>query len=355
MPLLSSLIVAAALGWQTPPAPKETKTYSDPLTSIQFDYPKEWRYRREKLFNKLEFPGSDGKKVEVQLLGSDFRQPPQQWQDIQVEINTTARKLVERQWEEVILGVPLLLTKLVYREGDVEYSTLVGLLYSKTAEKFNFRLTATAAAFPEAEAKWREVLTTMRTIDGKLPGIENGDTDVRLVEGGANPDHTFVLAPETPGAKQNLKGLRASPISALGANLLLYMPKSWEVESQESGFLLKNKDLKGKATLEVSAGGVTEAQSRLLQAMEGSMDRFTTISLRKEYEVKGTKAGCVLARSERFGTEGESPLVVVYAAGVRGGSHWFLTYEVKSMDDWKDDRNRLEQLFDGMVVQAAAP
>jgi hypothetical protein len=356
MPLLTSLIAAAVLGQQTAPPPKEVKTFVDKFSGVMFDYPKEWRYRKERLYSKIEFPLADGKKAEVQLLSSDFRQSKQQWQDIQVEINTSVLRQVEGQSEELVLGVPLLLTKLNYKEENKELSTLVGMLYSKTPEKFTFRLTAPTANYAEAETIWRGVMNSLRPIGDKLPEIEvEGSVDVRPVPDSGNSDtKTIILKPEEPGSKQNLKGLRKTSVTVGEAPMDLWLPKGWEVAPAETKFSLTSKGLKGKVIFETVVGGVPEAQASVLDRMNTSMARFTAITLRKEYEVKGTKAGCALVRAERIGSEGETPLVVVYAAGVRGETHWLLTYEVKSVDDWKDDQDKLAQLFDGMVLQAPA-
>ena len=355
MPLLTSLIAAAVLGQETATPPKDVKTYSDPLTGVQFDYPKAWRFRKERLFSKIEIPLADGKKAEVQLLASDFRSSTQQWQDIQVEINTSVLRQVEKQWEEVILGVPLLMTKLNYKEEDKDLSTLVGLLYSKTAKKFTFRMTAPTPNYAEAEQIWRGVLlNTLRPIDA-MPDIEDGDNDPRAPVGLGTGGKTVVLKPDEPGSKQNLKGLRKTMVTVGETPMELWMPKSWEVNPAESGFVLTSKGLKGKVVFQAATGEVAEAQSGVLKLMNDTMSRFSTIKLRKEYPVTGTKAGCALVRAERHGMEGDVPLVTVFAAGARNGGHWLLSYEVKSADDWKRDEEKLEQLFDGMVLQAPAP
>lgn len=350
MPFVSSLIAAALLGQSG-----DVKKFRDTKMGIEFDYPKTWNFRKERLYSVIEFPVAEGKTAEVQLLNTNFRQASADWQNIQVEINNSMKRTIERQWEETILGVPLLMTKLSYLQGDRDLVTLVGLLYTKTPEKLNFRLTTDRVVADQAEQMWRQVLNTLRTTDGNLPVAEDPTTKVEertVIEPPTNADKVHVFAPEDPEAKQNLRGAQKTMITAIGKEMELWLPKGWTAELVEGRYNLKHDDLKGTASFAVEPGGVLQARASLGSLMNTSQSRFSTISIRKESEPSGTKAGCVLLTAERHGKEGNSDLHLMYAAGVRANNHWMLTYEVKSAEDWKRDGKLIRSLVDLFVVQA---
>ncbi len=353
MPIVSSLIAVALLGQSG-----DVKKFSDTKMGIEFDYPKSWTFRKERLYSVIEFPVADGKKAEVQLLNTNFRQASGDWQTIQVEINNSMKRTIERQWEETILGVPLLLTKISYMQSDRDLITLVGLLYTKTPEKLNFRLTSDRVVADQAEQMWRQVLNTLRTTDGNLPVAEDPTTkpeEREVIKPPTNADKVHVFAPADPEAKQNLKGAQKTLVNALGKEMELWLPKGWTAELVEGQYQLKHNNLKGTASFTIEPGGVAQVRASLASKLNSSQSRFTTIGIRKENEPIGTKAGCALFTAERHGVEGETPLTVIYAAGVRAGNHWLLSYEVKGKDEWKKDEKLLKSLFDLFVVQAPAP
>src|SRR5690606_2842666 len=152
----------------------------------------------------------------------------------------TLGRTIDRQWQEVILGVPLLLTRMFFVRSGEKMSTQVGLLYSATPEKLNYRLTVNAEKAEEAEAAWRGALSNLRTLGGSLPGVENPDIVPPTEVDPPSVEEGYVLTPEKPKfpTVKTRRDEKLIDVQAQGADLSLKLPREWNATPTEGGYTL---------------------------------------------------------------------------------------------------------------------
>ena len=153
--------LAAAVMFQ--PAKQDTQTYSDIQLGLSFSHPSTWIIEKPlvaKNTKKGRKLASDAGTVHFRIpltgavddadliiVRAAFSGSPDTWQKVQMDANQNLKRQVERQWQQEILGVPLLLTKIDYSENGSSKVTLTGLLYNDSPNKLLFRLTGPASDF----------------------------------------------------------------------------------------------------------------------------------------------------------------------------------------------------------------
>ncbi len=173
MVLQSVLLCTLALSAQ----PSPTKPFVSREHGLEMQIPNDWKAVKERVRQVITFTTAAG-PARVEVFASKYLQPAADWQNMHKTVNEQMQRKVDRQWEEEILGVPMLLTKVTYtepKEGDV--GVLIGLLYSKASDKFHFRMVVPRSGYDEAETAWRTALLTLRTTTGQLPAVEDGRLD----------------------------------------------------------------------------------------------------------------------------------------------------------------------------------
>ena len=344
--MLAPLVLFGLIG--TPP---EAKTYRSDDLGLVFDYPADWKLKKDKYSDNLEFPMADGSTATVQIFKTDFRQPEKVWQDLQRDVATQMNRNVTRQWDETILGVPMLMTSISYDEGGVQKRTLVGLLYTATKKKLNFRLSSNGGVADEAESKWRKALLTLRTTSGEMPVKE--DPSKPLVDPTKTPEGRpiVVLRPENETSKA-VRTKNSEVISVLGQNVRLYMPDGWKVEGKDGKFTLTNDKVAGQTTLEIAPGGRTEAATALHAASAESFDEFSIVDLRDETAMTRQKSGLYVGATLRVGTDAKkAPLVTWDIVGTNETLLFMIDYSVGSEHDFKQSRKNVEALIDLFALE----
>lgn len=174
--MITSLIGALALRSL---AQGEGKRVDLALIALSLDCPKEWVVTTDKKKNvKIVFQIPSGSTAAaVEIFPTNFVEEKDRWQLIQAEFARTSKRELVRQWEEEVLGVPLLLTRVNYSEGGNQKTAVNGLLYNDSARKMWYRITAAPEDFDNADYAWRTVLQTMRTFSGsalkaQVPGVK---------------------------------------------------------------------------------------------------------------------------------------------------------------------------------------
>lgn len=346
MPFVSTLIAASMLLAQN-----GDKTFSDADLGLSFQYPKEWTMRKERLYSVFEIPLADKKKAEVQVIATRFGAKAEEWQIAQVDVSKTLKRVVEKQWEEQILGVPLLMTKISFNEDNTDKNVLVGLLYSATPLKLNYRMTVPATGFDEAESKWRKVMSSLRTISGDLPGVENPNNSSSST-GSNTGEKVVVLKPETGPPKKPRKGDQKVPVNILGQELVVRIPKGWMMQPGEgSEYILTNKSLKGKLTFTIESGNQNDAKKLMLSKAGEAVKLFTKVTLREDREGTYSPAGAMMSSVERFGTGANGPLMMKHVSGQSGLLFYNATYIGEGKDTGKKDEGLLSKLFEEMIVE----
>lgn len=348
--IITATVASMILMGQTPPQPK---VYQNERFMLQFQYPQNWTLRKERLYDVMEFPLESGGTAEVQIFPTYYRQTPDQWQAVQADVAETLGRTIDRQWQEVILGVPLLLTRMYFVRGGDKMSTLVGLLYTDTPEKLNYRLTANAEKAEEAEAAWRQTLSSLRTLDGQTPGVEN---PANVPPDEVDPPRPNVLTDKTPKFPviKNRRDEKRVNVSVQGSEVPLKLPREWSVVTDgEVNRVVREDGLKGTATIRFNLGSTEDAKGAVIEGANTTLSEFTTVNVRDDWTTKFTDGGAILNGVMRKGLKGENEEhVVLFASGARGLYYWVVEYRAASHKDAEDDMKHLKRLFDYLLVDA---
>lgn len=336
---------------------QETKTFQDKETGLTFSYPSNWEYRKERLYSIFSIPLEGGKKAQVQVINVNFRQEPTAWQTAQSDVAKTMNRVVERQWDEVILGVPLLLTQLSYKEGEAPMGSLVGLLYSRTPAKLSFRMTTPAEGYTQAESQWREALNSLRTLSGSLPTTEDPTKPPQGAAAGGNGDGPKVtqIAPDKVKVPKLPKGVKKEPMEVLGQKMELVLPKSWNLVKKETGYALTKSDWTGEVGLDFGAGSLLDMRKAVLASSNTSGSFLAQILHRTETGPDLNSAGASLFMIERRGkgviAEGkEFDGAIVTTGGHAGLYYWVTTLQVEAGKAQKKGTDLLKDLHKVLLL-----
>src|SRR5690242_18114511 len=124
MPLTAVALLAVSVVAQ------DKAVFRDDHLGLQFEHPKTWKVRKERNGSVFSIPLDGGTEATLQLFPAKFNDKADQWQLIQVDINRSLKRTVDKQWQEEYLTVPMLLTRSHYEVNGQTVSALVGLLYS---------------------------------------------------------------------------------------------------------------------------------------------------------------------------------------------------------------------------------
>src|SRR5687768_13257790 len=163
------ILLAPLLMWSG----QETVPYTNPDLNLTFSFPKNWTVQTKKNEADIFFPleGSE-EQAKLEIRAAVFFSASDTWQEVQAELAKSTRRELVKQWEDQLLGVPLLLTSVKYTEEGVERTRQTGLMYGATRKKLVYHLTAPTKVFEQAETTFKAALQSMRTIDGVLPKPE---------------------------------------------------------------------------------------------------------------------------------------------------------------------------------------
>lgn len=165
--MITAALVLAGLTWQTPQAP-ETATYNNFVLNLAFSYPKSWSVstNNKKETTKMTIPLGGSTKATVEIFDAIYGAEPDAWQKVQIDINKQLGREIVRQWQEEILGVPMLFTKVHYYDKGVDTQALTGLLYNRSYKKLLLRMVAPTGSYDAVELDLRNALQSLRTLNG---------------------------------------------------------------------------------------------------------------------------------------------------------------------------------------------
>ena len=287
----------------TPPKPAGTRTYTDKGLGLAFEYPANWTYekpsknRAGRFLIPIEGTSARG---ELQVIDLEYRATPEAFQDTQATMIGRLNQQLLRQWQIEILGVPLLMTKLKSVGEDGERTTLVGLLYSSTPRKFNFRLSAPSENFEAVEYPWQGVLETLRTTSGALPTAEGTPPPK------TDPTPVKEVRTEIGPRLKNVtyRGPVVATMAFGGTSGTIALPQGWTAEPSGDGTLrLSNPKF---ATPLTAKGYLTQADNPtgiLTTAGVEGMKRFAKIDRRYDPIVPTTRTGASSAGMIRIGSD----------------------------------------------------
>lgn len=334
IPLLAALLTFQA---------NDVKVYENKPTDLKFNYPAEWKLKKDRLYDEFTFQ-IDGKAVSVQVMVTEMNYPKDHWQEVNKEVNQNNNREVLRQWEEELLGVPLLLIRVRDSHKAEPQIIVTGLLYGARQQKMLFRLYAPEGIAPQAESTWTNVLLSANTVSGILPGEAN-PTGTTQVPVNTNQDvKVSVITPPTSKPEKPIRGDGKVKIDE-SSGLMMFFPTAWSYKDGE----LSRPETKVKVTYGI--GDDRAARSAWLKVCGTALGRISKVNSRTESELKFTRAGFNGSVLNRTGSAGdlEERQWIVY--GWSGGYYYTLEW-IGSQLEFDKVKDALAELYQ---LSAVAP
>ena len=324
--MFATLSLFLAIGTQGVPL---SARFSNPELNFTFEHPKAWKVvTSKKAISTVTIPLPEGQgDATMVIYAMAFERTPELWLTLQSDVAVQMKAELERQWTEELLGVPLLLTKTHTAPKGVPTTVLQGLLFSATPRKLLFRLSAGPSAFPAAEAEWRKVWPSFRTVDGtsvkpedpnrvpepagpKAKPIERPSPINVISGGGSVPDP--VLAPV------------AIDCTAAGRKLRLRVPEGWSGTIAEDGAIELKSALVSR-TLRVIVLSTLDSDPPGRALFKGSprtLEKFSPVRLREEPKPRPNAARAMVSWVWRVGAGDKNPMRSFDAVGQSADFYW---------------------------------
>lgn len=322
-------------------AQNPTKNWMDPKTDIKITYPSNWSLRKDKYLDELKFEIS-GKTVRVELTGIEMNYPPSHWQEVMREINTNNNRTVLRQWEEELLGVPMVKTRVRDTSKSEAEISVTGLLMSVRPQKFMYRLYSPEGVADEAERQWTAVLLTADSVSGKLPSEPlpvdpNASSNTTTAGNSGEPVKVQILKPQDGPPKKTVRGSVRSILDEQ-RGIFIYLPNDWSFASTQ----VKKGDL--TVLLSHGLGDERAARSAWFSACGAALARLEKVTGRVEPEVKWFASGFKGTALERRGTSDGQDVVQWIAFGWRSGYYYTYTW-TGTPESFKSAKDQLSELL----------
>lgn len=353
---MTATLLGFTLIAQTPAA---TITFSNAELGLSFEHPASWKREDRKVGPVFTYPIAglaEGARLELYAVA--FRDTTENWFRNENLINEQLKRTVERQWQEQILGVPMLMSRIVFTDRGSSRTTLVGLLYAATPSKMNFRLTCATAGFDDAEGAWRKVLESIRPLSGELPKPEDpaaqppAQPTPRPVPA-AQPARPPVRLEAQPKPARLLLGpvTLDQTVSARPARLRL--PAGWSALPSEGAFALTRPGLSGTVRVELlSTIDSPDPDKHFLRLAAMGLEEFESVRRREEPPVRTARSGVRVSVVTREGASGGGSLVLVHAVGAVDPFYWSLTYRTSDPRSYQSDRRALQELLDVLRLES---
>ncbi len=351
-----ALLASVLLSFQGAPPP-QTATFTDKRLGLSFDHPATWIVGKpEKNSTKVRIPiAGTTESADLEIYRGAFASPPDIWQTSQLRLNEQLRRRVTRQWEQEILGAPMLLTRIEFEAAGRPMNTLTGLFYTRSPEKLLFRLTAPASEFDKAQYEFETAMQTLRTVSGGLPQAEDPDRrpdpQAPAQKPAEPPPPRRRLETNAPTVKL-VKAPVVIPATVSERNVELRVPSGWTAEAGDGGGMtLRHPSLSSQIRLSLHSTLDSEAAMRtLLRASGESLKDFQKVSTRQEDEPKANQAGCTVVAIWRTGVAASGNLTTLDATGAMGEFYFLVSYRPQNVAD----RKLLEALLNAVSIEPAA-
>ncbi len=361
------LAAFAALIALLPFSADDTVTFSDAKLGLSFSHPKEWAVKKVEVGKKRKGQKQDDfttftipiegstKPAELTVVRAEFSGSAEEWQSIQVKANQNLRREVVRQWDQEILGVPMLLTRINYSEAGNAKSTLTGLLYSKTPLKLLFRLTGQAADFDKAQFAFTTAMESLRTLDGNLPSEQVAGVDPTpakketedptkqrriLSEGGYAPKK---ITPEQAANRIDLD---------LGSSIKIGVPSGWSITERDSQYKLTNPEVSQPVELQLYVIETSESVQTTLEKQSSKELALFDLADRNDQDWHVNLVGAKCTLIWRNGKSKGKPYSTLNGA-VLGPKHYLVLHSVLSTGANADKESvLLKKLVEEMSIEA---
>jgi hypothetical protein len=349
---------------QTPADPNLTQ-YQNLRVLMKFTHPKTWVVTTNKKGESrflVPIEGTSDKAV-IEIMPVLFSSEKDVWQLSQVGINKTMKREVERQWEEEILGVPILLTKVNYNDKGTLRTSVTGLVYSLGFNKMMYRIVASPSEFDKVDYAWRQVLLSLRTMYGEMPKVEDGSKpsvpDPNAPARGFPPDE--ILHPQIPHevnkpvATKPVKAPLATTVEVGGQKLAIHAPTDWKIEMGKDGaFVLRNPAIGSviNGTLFANVGS-DPPPIALFKMSAADLNDFAKVTQRTESLPKPNKAGTPVAQIWRTGKSASGDLITCEAAVLTPDHYILLNYRSTDVARSAGEQRLIQMLLDQISIEPA--
>ncbi|HMS55924.1 MAG TPA: hypothetical protein PKA27_11040 [Fimbriimonadaceae bacterium] len=304
--------------------------YKNEKMGFEFTYPATWKRSETATGTNLSIPISEGKSATLELFDIDFRAAVEVWQNVEKASADQHRRTVERQWQEEVLGVPMLLTKANINGEQGNQTFFSGLLYTASPRKLRFILISPTDVADQAELAWRKCLESLRTVDGKLPASESPDRAPEIIPTVKPPT---LMKPRNTKNGEPVRGSQVIPIEVGELKTSVYLPEGWTLKVKDSSLILENPKIQGSLTFQSWKVGDDSAPGKMLgQASGKSLDTFKSVLLREDKGPLVAGSGATVAWVKRTGTTDSGSRVTLEFVGLNKDLAWMATY---SLDDAK--------------------
>jgi hypothetical protein len=349
LPLLLCLAPVLGLGQSS-----DVKLYRNNILNIQFEHPKAWKVetnRRNESRILIPIEGTQETAL-LEILPVTFESEKDIWLTAQKTVVANARYELVRQWEEEILRVPMLLTRYTFPNSRGVQVVTSALLYSDWPRKFFWRLSAGTFEYEKAEFAWRQVLQTLRTVDGSefkvLDPNAPREKNRKVVPVEAVTTKTVMIDDGTGSRRKGgvETGEQLTEARAAGRDVVVRGPKGWAVLTGEGGFTLRHPELEGPLRMKVESSLDADPAGRaLFLASSRSLGLYASVAERKEQLPKPNPAGAKTAWVFRTGKSAQGFLSTWEATVEKGDFYLVLSYETTSTREVERARKLLDQFL----------
>jgi len=306
-------------------------------TGFAFVRPRTWKVLSTKREQRLTIPteAKHGPAV-MHFYTVDFRYKTSDWQDTQIPVAAEFKRTIDRQWQEEVLGIPLLLTKTSGVDAHgVPDVVLTGLLYSASKNKMLFRLTCSAEDFDEANTAWRTAFQTLRTTDGSKAQADDPNKKLskdQLEQKPSGPLPVTMVGTDSRAPKL-IKGTVVVPGKAGGKSALIHLPVGWTAAVQKDGtWLVTARGLEGPLTMSLASTLDSDpVDSALLKLSGTSLNDFASVTDRTDIEARRNKAGGTVSAVFRTGASAKGQLTSFEAAVNTGDVYALFHWEAPAL------------------------
>ena len=372
--------LALALLLLARPQTPDTTTFTDAALGLSFSHPTTWTTIATPVpvvpkgkGNRFKLPG--GKKndpkgppegmvtfripgsgsngpAELTIVRASFSEAPEKWQQLQSDANRNLKRDVERQWQQEILGVPLLLTRIGYTQEGAPTTAVTGLLYNAAPYKLLFRLTGPTAGFDDAQFQFTQAMESLRTTTDTLPTAqEPGKPIAPPVVPGPDAKHTLFVPPKKSPKPAPL----TLPVSVGERKMLLRVPLEWKVEKVEGDSVsLRHPGVKEPVRVRLYAAATAPRPTEALTAAANdSLKLFTTVDLREDTPGVPNNAGNPVLAIWRRGAAANGPLATLDAVAVAGDYYALFAFRPTPGEPLARERKTVQTMLDALGIEPA--
>ncbi|MDR3692410.1 MAG: hypothetical protein P4L46_23710 [Fimbriimonas sp.] len=370
---LLATAVALMIGQQD----STTKTFTEQYLGIQFNYPKTWtiekttkptlttapskskrKPRIDKSTTLFSIPIANSmQKAELEVVRTEYHASIDLWQTIQLRESELNRTQVVRQWEQDILGVPMLFCRIDSTTRGTQLTSIVGLFYTRTSLKLLLRMTAPSSQIDSVQYEFNKMLETLRYVDGTLPQEDDPSINLEPVAKKLQPvmaTPKVIDAPPT-GPKVPIKAPVATDLVVSTHKVVLRLPEGWSVANANGNTIeLHSADVGSPVRLQAFSTLDSDPAGAALEKLAAKdLVDFGKVTSREDTASKVNAAGCSVAAVWRTGQANGGDLVTGEAYGSMGDLYFLIHYRQTDVSNYKAERKAIEQMLRQVSIEMA--